>query len=460
MTAKQLLDAFSETLMQDERILSPRERELLVSLLENSKASASSSPESQAAVNAAIARSVGETVAQRAFGLLGGSIVEQILASSAFPAATQATVPATMVEFGLASHQAGPQPPQAPGPGVRRPADKDLPAGPQPSRAPGPGVRHPPDKDLPAGPQPPQAPGPGVRRPPDKDLPAGPQPPQAPGPGVRRPPDKDLPAGPKPSRAPGPGERRPPDKDVPPQPPQGSKGLGVRHGFRPFSVPLQQGAQPSHLDSGSEVGVLDAPPIVEAQCVVLDEFLAPQEFDELVSYAFEHEAEFESSAVVSPSGDPGVIDYDHRRSRVLMDLGKHEQVILERIRCVLPQVLDLIGIEEFPITGVEAQITASNDGDFFGAHCDDAQETIASRRLTFVYFFHREPRQFEGGELRLHDSHGSLRRFSTGSYHTIVPQQNQIVFFPCSRLHEITPVECPSRAFVDSRFTLNGWLHN
>jgi SM-20-related protein len=41
----------------------------------------------------------------------------------------------------------------------------------------------------------------------------------------------------------------------------------------------------------------------------------------------------------------------------------------------------------------------------------------------------------------------------------IVPQPNQIVFFPCSLLHEITPVECPSRAFADSRFTLNGWLH-
>jgi SM-20-related protein len=396
MTAKQLLDAFSETLMQDERILSPRERELLVSLLQNSKTSSSSSPESQAAVNAAIARSVGETVAQRAFGLLGGSIVEQILASSGISAVTQETMAATMVEFGLGSHPTGPQPPQAPGPGVRRP----------------------PDKDLPTGPQPPQAPGPGVRRPPDKDLPAG------------------------------------------PQPPQGSQGLGVRHGLRPFSVPLQQGAQPSHLDSGSGVGVLDAPPIVGAQCVVLDEFLAPQELDELVHYALEHEAEFQSSAVVSPSGDPGVIDYNHRRSRVLMDLGKHEQVILERIRCVLPKVLDQIGIEEFPVTDVEAQITASHDGDFFGAHYDDSEETIASRRVTFVYFFHREPRQFEGGELRLYDSPGSERHLATGSYQTIVPQQNQIVFFPCSRLHEITPVECPSRAFADSRFTLNGWLHN
>jgi len=217
------------------------------------------------------------------------------------------------------------------------------------------------------------------------------------------------------------------------------------------------------FDSGN-VSVLDAPAIARARCVVLDEFLAPQELDELVAYTIQHEAEFQTSEVISPSGDPGVTDYNHRRSRVLLDLGKHEAIVLDRIRGVLPRVLEQLGIEEFPITNVEAQITASNDGDFFGAHCDDAQEMIASRRLTFVYFFHREPRTFDGGELRLHDSRGSEQNVTTGSYlgvsyQSIVPQQNQIVFFPCSVLHEITPVECPSRAFADSRFTLNGWLH-
>jgi Rps23 Pro-64 3,4-dihydroxylase Tpa1-like proline 4-hydroxylase len=139
-----------------------------------------------------------------------------------------------------------------------------------------------------------------------------------------------------------------------------------------------------------------------------------------------------------------------------MDLGKHQDVILERVRHVLPSVLEKFGLEEFPITRVEAQITASNDGDFFRAHSDDAQETVSSRYITFVYFFHRDPRQFDGGELLLHDSRDHSK---TGGYQTIVPQQNQIVFFPCSVLHEINPVKCASRAFADSRFTLNGWLH-
>jgi Rps23 Pro-64 3,4-dihydroxylase Tpa1-like proline 4-hydroxylase len=203
---------------------------------------------------------------------------------------------------------------------------------------------------------------------------------------------------------------------------------------------------------------MERPESLSAQCVVLDEFLAPQELQELISYTLQQEANFNTSEVISPS-EGGLVNYEHRRSRVLLTLGKHESVMIERIKSVLPLVLARLGMEDFPIESVESQITASNDGDFFRQHPDNGQEEVASRHLTFVYFFHREPRQFEGGELRIHDSRLEGNQYvSTGSYQSIVPQQNQIVFFPCSLLHEITPVRCPSGAFADSRFTLNGWL--
>ena len=192
---------------------------------------------------------------------------------------------------------------------------------------------------------------------------------------------------------------------------------------------------------------------------MLDEFLAPQELEDLVSYTLQHEADFRTSEVITPSADDGIVDYDHRRSRVLMNAGKHESVIFDRIKTVLPLVLTRLGMEEFPIASVESQITASNHGDYFREHPDNGQEGVAFRHLTFVYFFHREPRQFEGGELRIHDARLQGEHYvSTGNYQAIVPQQNQIVFFPCSLLHEITPVKCPSLAFANSRFTLNGWL--
>jgi SM-20-related protein len=370
MTAKQILDAFSETLMQDERILSSGERELLSNLLQNSK-TVCGNPEIREAVVATIHRAIGETVAQRAFGLLGGSMVERILAT---------TSSARTEEVLAHTHRLGPQPPGS---------------GPQPS----------------SGPQP----GPHGKNPFLKG-PTGPQPPGTP-------------------QAPGP------------------------HGLEPFTIKTQSDSGRSSLDGQHGVQVLDTPEKIQAKCVILDEFLAPQELEELLHYTLQHEADFQASEVISPSGDGDVIDYDHRRSRVLMNLGKHEEIVVQRIRGVLPQVLRQLGMQDFPVTRVEAQITASNDGDFFHVHCDDGQDSIALRELTFVYFFHREPCQFRGGELRLHDSrHEEGRYVGAGSYQTIVPQQNQIVFFPCFLPHEITLVECPSRAFADSRFTVNGWL--
>jgi len=215
------------------------------------------------------------------------------------------------------------------------------------------------------------------------------------------------------------------------------------------------------------VEIVERPAELPAKCVVLDEFLAPAELANLTRFVLEHEADFTASTVVSPRAQEGevngeisgVINYDHRRSRVLMDLAQHQDVMLDRIKSVLPLVLDQLGMEEFAIADAEAQVTASNDGDFFHFHSDNGSERVASRHLTFVYFFHREPRQFEGGELRIHDSRLQDGVYvSEGSYQTIVPQQNQIVFFPCELLHEITPVNCASQLFADSRFTLNGWL--
>ena len=353
--------------MQDERILSARERELVSSLLHHADTATQKDRETREAVRAAIASAVGETVAQRAFSVLGSSIVERILAGGAAAQSEKGAHGEAAYEY-----QAVKPTPAAPGP---QPPSKPL-------RAPA---------VTPPGPQPPSV-----------------QP-------LKTPP------------APG------------PQPPSASvKTTVVSH---------------------SAVAVAERPRNLPAQCVVLDEFLSPQEVEDLTRFTLEHKAEFAASEVVSLTSDRGVVNDDHRRSRVLTNLGTHEELVLERIRTVLPEVLEKLGMEPFAIAGAETQVTASNDGDFFHFHSDNGDVQVASRHLTFVYFFHREPRKFEGGELRIHDSHledGSY--VSDGSYQTIVPRQNQIVFFPCEMMHEITPVQCGSGEFADSRFTLNGWL--
>jgi Rps23 Pro-64 3,4-dihydroxylase Tpa1-like proline 4-hydroxylase len=376
MTPKQILDSFSDTLMRDERILSARERALLTNLLQHARAASSEDQKTQAAVWSVISSAVGETVAQRAFAVLGTSIVERILEGSG-------PLPDTSIRSGdIGTDLFSMKPPALT-------QKSELPTNPQhPGRS----------VPTPLTPKDPQHPG--TATPTKVPVPVVPPDPQHPGHAATR-----------------------------------------------------------TIVSTSATAVAEKPAVLPANCVVLDEFLAPEELSELTRFAIEHETDFHASEVVSPSSENGVVNYEHRRSRVLTDLPRHERVMFERIKTVLPQVLQKLGMPEFQVASVEAQITASNDGDYFHFHCDNGSDPVASRHLTFVYFFHREPKQFGGGELRLHDARLEEGAYvSEGSYQTIVPQQNQIVFFPCELLHEITPVNCESRQFADSRFTLNGWL--
>jgi Rps23 Pro-64 3,4-dihydroxylase Tpa1-like proline 4-hydroxylase len=213
--------------------------------------------------------------------------------------------------------------------------------------------------------------------------------------------------------------------------------------------------------TGSDRDIVSSSEELLARYATAEEFLVPSELQDLLRYTLAREEDFEVSEVVSP-GAPGagMIDHEYRRSRVLMDLAEHQARLLERIRAMLPLVFQKLKMTPFVHGSTEVQITASNDGDFFREHSDNGHPEIATRALTFVYFFHAEPKPFHGGDLRLYDSRREgdvwVRQ---GAGRVIVPEQNQMVFFPSELVHEITPVICPSQSFAHSRFTVNGWLH-
>src|SRR6202790_5651987 len=235
MTPKQLLDSFSETLMRDERILSAQERALVATLLQHARTASGENQETQEAVRAVIASAVGETVAQRAFAVLGGSIVERILDGGTMPLADSIVARATDIFAGPKSLSR----PLTPG---------------KASQPPGGQMR------TPGEPQPPSQ---------------GPHPP-----GVIAP---QPPGGPM--RTPG-----------EPQPPSDAPGPGVK-------VPLRDPQPPSLIRttviSETSAAVAERPSILPAQCVILDEFLAPQELEELFRFTIAHEGDFSASEVVS-----------------------------------------------------------------------------------------------------------------------------------------------------------------
>src|ERR1039458_5514802 len=203
MTPKQILDSFSQTLMQDERILSAQERALVATLLQHAKTATVDNQETQEAVMAVIASAVGETVAQRAFAVLGCSIVERILEGGTLPPGDSAGE-RTAELFAGPKKPSEPQPPSAP---MRTPGEPQP-----PSHGPGPGIRaphkepHTPQRDSEDRQPPSHGPGPGIRAPhkephtPQRDIPVPPsspkepQPPSAPmrAPGEPQPPPSGL----------------------------------------------------------------------------------------------------------------------------------------------------------------------------------------------------------------------------------------------------------------------------
>lgn len=127
------------------------------------------------------------------------------------------------------------------------------------------------------------------------------------------------------------------------------------------------------------------------------------------------------------------------------------------IRSRLPEVFELLDLEGFEPPDVPAAMTVYLDGGFGAAHVDSTAEGPG---LACVYYFHRSPKAFSGGDLLIHDTdvvqgsrvHDPLR------FSRIAPADNSVVFFPSFYRHAVTPVRCPTDRFEDGRFAVSLWL--
>ncbi len=129
-----------------------------------------------------------------------------------------------------------------------------------------------------------------------------------------------------------------------------------------------------------------------------------------------------------------------------------------RVIATLELLWDRIGVESFEIGQRELHLTTHRHGDFFRIHKDNGQGANGGRRVTFVYYFHRWPRRFSGGDLLLCDTDLEQSR-ALGKYTRLAVRDNSILFFPSGYYHQVMPVVCETEDVEDGRLTLNGWIH-
>jgi SM-20-related protein len=121
----------------------------------------------------------------------------------------------------------------------------------------------------------------------------------------------------------------------------------------------------------------------------------------------------------------------------------------ERLATMLPHIQSVFRIDLME-PEIELYVHAYNDGTYFDRHADTHGGGNWRRRISCVYYVHRRPRAFDGGDLVVYDQHGSA--------HPIPAEHNSAIFFPANLLHEVRRVRCPSREFADSRFSINVWI--
>lgn len=163
-------------------------------------------------------------------------------------------------------------------------------------------------------------------------------------------------------------------------------------------------------------------------------------------------------ATVLPEGhDTPIVDLRMRRASTLDDVDFIRSKFIEHLKGALPGALSRIGIKGFPVGKIEMQITHSGDGDYYRMHRDT--DATSTRAISFVYFFHTEPREFYGGELRIYDNRRVHGIAHADSSQLLSPRQDTLVIFPSDLPHELLPVRVPTKKFSDGRFTINGWIH-
>jgi Rps23 Pro-64 3,4-dihydroxylase Tpa1-like proline 4-hydroxylase len=187
---------------------------------------------------------------------------------------------------------------------------------------------------------------------------------------------------------------------------------------------------------------------------VLHDFFAAESVARLLEYVEKNEARFEASTIgIRRAQKPSM-----RVSAVLPDGGPDEETLRERIFGLVPSLIADLRVTPFQPVELEIEIVAHFDGAFFARHIDlvtGPDHPKQKRLLSAVYYFCREPKSFSGGQLRLY-AFGSTS--SNARFVDIEPFCNSLLVFPSWAPHEVRAVLCPSKRFIDSRFSINCWV--
>lgn len=118
----------------------------------------------------------------------------------------------------------------------------------------------------------------------------------------------------------------------------------------------------------------------------------------------------------------------------------------------------MLAVDPFVVTEMPLTLVNGLDGHCGLPHADSLDGRY---RISLLYYFHRTPKAFRGGDLEFYETNpSSPNGHSEAALAGIDYEDNLLIAFPSHIFHGITDVRCESDDFADGRFAAISFLGN
>lgn len=205
--------------------------------------------------------------------------------------------------------------------------------------------------------------------------------------------------------------------------------------------------------------ITQVPGLESMRVVQIKPFLSPEERDTLFKTVCNHQEMFQSP------GPPGSqvkgslycpLESDERAQSDMDSIRKACEPLSKRIRERLPTLFTALTVEPFRVSKISLTLVNGLNGHSGTPHADESGGRF---QISLLYYFHKTPKVFRGGELAFYAANlASPTGHSDQVFARIAHEDNVLIAYPSQIFHGITNVRCDSDAFEDGRFVAVGFL--
>lgn len=191
-----------------------------------------------------------------------------------------------------------------------------------------------------------------------------------------------------------------------------------------------------------------------APFVYIENFLPRTEHERVLATVLSLAPDFAGARV--GSGKDRRVDESRRRGLAIdaVDCDVFRGVLAQRLDALLPNIQRRLRLGPRTFRVGPAYLAAYTHDSFAVPHRDSGPRPYPRLSLNGVYFLHREPRAFDGGDLLLYDTSVDGDGYDGFAFSRIRPTGNSLVLVPSSCYHEVTPVASRSSALADARLSV------